>query len=247
MVRKLLLFCTTLVMLLMAGNSFGQIYLSGYARDSTTFDLLPYTTIHTVKGAPVAAANENGYFTFAINPGDTVVFTRLGYKPVKVAPKETAWDMNVMLPETVRVLDQVVVYDRYIIHGHEQIQQAIKEGAAADNPKFRNQTVEAPNANTMIQTFGAGMVMNGVLSKLLGTDRERRKMTTNKAELVKTQVYYEVIQSMQVKEYLMGQLGIDEDQYFKSLEKFKVDYPTAVYLVSRQEIIRLMVESFARK
>jgi len=153
----------------------------------------------------------------------------------------------VMLPETVRVLDQVVIYDKYIIHGHEEIQKAIKEGAAADNPKYRNQTVEAPNANTMIQTFGAGMVMNGVLSKLLGTDRERRKMTANKAELVRTQVYYEVMQSMQVKEYLMGQLSINEEQYLKSLEKFKVDYPGAVYLQSRQEIIRLMLESFASK
>jgi hypothetical protein len=237
-----------LIILCVAESSFGQtIYLSGYARDSTTFDLLPYTTIHTIKGQPVAAANENGYFSFGINAGDTIVFTRLGYKPVKIAPKATVWDMNVMLPETVRVLDQVVVYDRYIIHGHEQIQEALREGATADNPKFRNQTVEAPNANMMIQTFGAGLVMNGVLSKLLGTDRERRKVSTNKAELIRTQVYYEVMQSMQVKEYLMGLLNLNEDQYFDALEKFKVDYPTAVYLQSRQEIIRLMVESFTRK
>jgi hypothetical protein len=246
--RKLLLLLSVLITLCLAQIASGQtIYLAGYARDSTTFDLLPYTTIHTIKGEPVAASNENGYFSFRINPGDTIVFTRLGYKPVKIAPTATSWDMNVMLPETVRVLDQVVIYDRYIIHGHEQIQKSLKEGAAQDASPFKNQT-QTPGINTnMIQTFGPGMVINGALSKLLGTDRERRKMSANKAEIVRTQVYYEVMQSIQVKEYVMGLLTLDEAQYYKSLEKFKVDYPTAVYLQSREEIIRLMVESFATK
>jgi len=236
-----------LLMLLCVAEAFSQpIYLSGYARDSTTFDLLPYTTIHSYKGAPVGAANENGYFSITINPGDTIVFTRLGYKPVKVAPMVTSWDMNVMLPETVHVLDQVIVYDRYIIHGHEQIQKSLKEGAALDNSQFKNQAAGTSTPN-LIQTVGAGMVINGALSKLFGVDRERRKMSNNKAEMIKTQVYYEVMQSMQVKEYLKSQLNISDDVYFTSLEKFKVDFPTAVYLQSREEIIRLMVESFVRK
>lgn len=245
--RKLLP-CAVLLILCSAQVSMGQtIYLAGYARDSTTFDLLPYVTIHTHKGEPVAAANENGYFSFRINPGDTIVFTRLGYKPVKVAPTVTSWDMNVMLPETVRVLDQVVIYDKYIIHGHEQIQKSLKEDAAQGSSQFKNQT-QTPGINTnMIQTFGPGMVITGALSKLLGTDGERRKVSANKAELIRTQVYYEVMQSMQVKEYLIGLLGLTEDEYFKKLEKFKVDFPTAVYLQSREEIIRLMVESFAAK
>lgn len=247
MERKFIIICAFLVAL-SASQAYGQsIYLAGYARDSTTFDLLPYTTIHTNKGQPVAAANENGYFSFSLNPGDTIVFTRLGYKPVKVAPTVTSWDMNVMLPETVRVLDQVVIYDRYIIHGHEQIQKSLKENANQESSSFKNQTAE-PSANTnMIQTFGAGMVINGALSKLFGSDRERKKVSANKAEIVRTQVYYEVMQSMQVKQYMIGLLSLTDDQYFKSLEKFKVDYPTAVYLQSREEIIRLMVESFATK
>jgi hypothetical protein len=246
--RKLLLICIAVLLLCSAEKAQSQsVYLSGYARDSTTFDLLPYTTIHTNKGQPVAAANENGYFSFRINPGDTIVFTRLGYKPVKIAPTQTQWDMNVMLPETIRVLDQVVIYDRYIINGHEQIQKSLKEDAAQQATPFKNETASPENTNRMIQTFGPGMVITGALSKLLGTDRERRKMSTNKAELVRTQVYYEVMQSMQVKEYLVNLLSLTDDQYYKSLEKFKVTYPTAVYLQSREEIIRLMVESFATK
>jgi hypothetical protein len=248
MSRNLIFLSAVLMALCLSWSASGQtIYLSGYARDSTTFDLLPYTTIHTNKGQPVAAANENGYFSFNMNPGDTIVFTRLGYKPVKIAPTVTSWDMNVMMPETVRVLDQVVIYDKYIIHGHEQIQQSLKESAKQDASSFKNQT-QTPGVNTnLIQTFGPGMVINGALSKLLGTDRERKKVSANKAEIIRTQVYYEVMQSMQVKQYMAGLLGLNDDQYYKSLEKFKTDYPTAVYLQSREEIIRLMVESFATK
>lgn len=222
------------------------IYLSGYTRDSTTFELLPYVTIYTPKGKPLAASNSQGYFSLSAATGDTIVFTRLGYKPVQIAPDKTAWDMNVMLPESVKMLDQVIVYDEYIIHGHEQIQKSIKETAEVESSNYKNQTQSGANPN-MIQTFGPGMVINGVLSALLGTDKEKVKLAKGKAEVIRTQVFYEVVQSMQVKEYLMKEFSLDEDAYVKRLEKFKTTYPTAVYLRSREEIIRLMVSSFATK
>lgn len=234
-------------MLVATAETFGQkIFLSGYTRDSVTFDLLPYTTIHTTKGKPLAAANENGYFSLTIQPGDTIVFTRLGYKPVKIAPPATSWDMNVMMPETAAMLQQVVIYDNYVIHGHEQIQKALREDAASANSKFKNQTT-GPNATNLIPTFGPGMVLNGALSKLFGVDREQRKVSANKAELIRTQVYYEVVQSMTTKQYITGLFNLSDDEYNKSVQKFKLDYPNAVYLQSREEIIRLMVEAFATK
>jgi CarboxypepD_reg-like domain len=246
MKNTILLLTITVVLALGAQVCSAQsVYLSGYTRDSTTFDLLPYVSIYGKKSAPLASSNENGYFSLRINPGDTIVFTRLGYKPVKIAPDITSWDMNVLMPETIHVLDQVIVYDKYIIHGHEQIQKSLRENAEFDSSPFKNQTA-APVETNLIQTFGAGLVLNGVLSKLLGTDREQRKVSANKAELIRTQVYYEVVQSNQVKQYLMGIFNLSEDDYIKDLERFKVDYPTAVYLKSREEIIRLMVESFTR-
>ncbi|HEX8060142.1 MAG TPA: hypothetical protein VF473_04365, partial [Cyclobacteriaceae bacterium] len=165
---------------------------------------------------------------------------------VKVAPLATAWDMNVMMPETAAMLHEIVVYDNYIIHGHEQIQKALREDAAAANSKFKNQTT-GPNATNLIPTFGPGVVLNGALSKLFGVDREQRKVSANKAELIRTQVYYEVVQSMTTRQYITGLFKLTDDDYNKSVQKFKLDYPSAVYLQSREEIIRLMVESFATR
>lgn len=235
-------------MVLVAGSTVEAqtIYLSGYTRDSTTFELLPYVTIYTVGGKPLAASNSHGYFSLSCQDTDTIVFTRLGYKPVQVAPEKTVWDMNVMLPESARMLDEVVVYDSYVIHGHQQIQESIKDAAAIESSRFKNQT-QAPNAVNMIQTFGPGMVLNGVLSSLLGTDKEKVKLAKGKAEFLKTQVYYEVMQSQQVKEYMMREFSIDEAEYLKRLEKFKTTYPTAINIRSREEIIRLMTVSFATK
>jgi hypothetical protein len=236
-----------MVIVLASLNTQAQtIYLSGYTRDSTTFELLPYVTIYTLKGKPLAASNGQGYFTLSSSLKDTIVFSRLGYKPVQVAPDKTVWDMNVLLPETMRVLDEVVVYDKYVIHGHQQIQESIKESAAIESSPYKNQT-QAPNAVNMIQTVGPGMVLNGVLSSLFGTDKEKIKLAKGKSEYVRTQVFYEVMQSQQVKEYMMREFSIDETEYLKRLEKFKVAYPTAVYVRSREEIIRLMTASFATK
>ena len=241
---KLVSFVAVL-MLFFSAEAFGQkIFLSGYTRDSTTFDLLPYTTIYTTKGKPLGGANENGYFSLPIQLGDTIVFTRLGYKPVKVSPRSTSWDMNVMMPEATNMLQQVVVYDNYVIHGHEAIQRSLRDNAG--NKTFTNQT-NSPTATNLIPTFGPGMVINGALSKLFGVDHERRKLSANKQELIRTQVYYEVVGSMTTRQYLMDLLNLSADDYNKSLQKFKVDYRDAVYLQSREEIIRLMVESFATK
>lgn len=246
MTLKLLSFVAAFVLFCTA-ESFGQkIFLSGYTRDSVTFDPLPYTTIHTPKGKPLAASNENGYFSLTIQPGDTIVFTRLGYKPVKAAPAATSWDMNVMMPETAEMLQQIVVYDNYVIHGHEQIQKALREEAASANSKFKNQTV-GPGATNLIPTFGPGMVINGALSKLFGVDREQRKVSASKAELIRTQIYYEVVQSNTTRQYITGLLNLSDDDYNKGIQKFKLNYPNAVYLQSREEIVRLMVESFATK
>lgn len=246
MTLKLATFITALLLICTA-ETFGQkLFLSGYTRDSVNFDILPYTTIHTTKGKPLAASNENGYFSLSIQPGDTIVFTRLGYKPVKIAPVATSWDMNVMMPETATMLQQVVVYDNYVIHGHEQIQKALREDAASANSKFKNQTI-GPNATNLIPTFGPGVVINGALSKLFGVDREQKKISASKAELIRTQVYYEVIQSMTTKQYITGLFNMSDDEYTRAIQKFKTDYPSAVYLQSREEIIRLMVESIATK
>ncbi|HEX8061505.1 MAG TPA: hypothetical protein VF473_11250, partial [Cyclobacteriaceae bacterium] len=89
MTLKLVTFIASL-MVIFSAETFGQkIFLSGYTRDSVTFDFLPYTTVHTTKGKPLTSSNENGYFSLTIQTGDTIVFTRLGYKPVKVAPLAT--------------------------------------------------------------------------------------------------------------------------------------------------------------
>lgn len=232
-------------MLFFSAETFGQkIFLSGYTRDSVTFDLLPYTTVHTSKGKPITGSNENGYFSLSIQVGDTIVFTRLGYKPVKVSPRSTSWDMNVMMPETAAMLQQIVVYDNYVIHGHDAIQKALNEGNG--NPNFRNQT-NGPNATNLIPTFGPGLVINGALSKLFGVDHERRKLSANKQELIRTQVYYETVQSMTTKQYITGLFSLSDEDYTKLLQKFKLDYPDAAYLQSREEIIRLMVQSYAEK
>lgn len=224
-----------------------DVYLSGYTRDSTSFDLLPYVSIHSTKGALLSSSNDNGYFSMTVKQGDTVVFTRLGYKPVKFSAASTSWDLNILMPETVRVLEGVVIYDHYIIHGHNEIQKSLKETATQEASPYKNPTQNPSTNMNLVQTFGPGMVINGALSRLLGVDKEKKKLSAGKAEYVKTSVYNEVIISDQVKDYLRKLYNISEEVYYQKLEAFKVRYPTAVYIMSREDIIKLMVSSFAMK
>ena len=57
------------------------IQFSGIVSDMDSASVIPYTTITNLSANNKrVAADYRGYFTFIVNPGDTVLFTAIGYK-----------------------------------------------------------------------------------------------------------------------------------------------------------------------
>jgi hypothetical protein len=216
-----------------------QITISGAVKDSTHFVPLPYVSI-SVSGKVAAISNEQGLFELQCNVGDTIWFSRVGFKKTKLIPLEKAKNASVIMSESTTLLHSITIYGNYKPQGQAQWRRYVIL------PKiFENPTMKDPNG--MVQTFGPGVSIPGVLSYFNSENREKRKIKKATDELVATQIYREVMSSEKVKADLIELFSITEDLYFKKIESFNIQHPDAAYLKNRSEIINLLIGFFALK
>jgi hypothetical protein len=192
----------------------------------------------------VAATDQNGFFAVAVAKNDTIIFTRLGYQPIVYVAKVSNWDERIFMSEMTKVLDEVVIQDRHIIHGDEEIKKSLREDAPSN---FNNFTLDPQNQNRMIQTFGPSASFAAPWEKWTSDAREKRRLQSVVTEQERTAVYQQFIHSMVVEQYIIDQFNLDHDTYLKLKEGFIVANPDARYLHTRQDIIDLMVSYFAAK
>jgi hypothetical protein len=220
-----------------------KVYLSGFVNDINSLEALTYVNI-SHQGTVLAATDHNGFFAVAVPKNDTIVFTRLGYKPIVYVAGASNWDERIFMSEMSKVLDEIVVRDRHIIHGDEEIKKSIREDAPSN---FNNFTLDPQNQNRMIQTFGPSASFAAPWEKWTNDAREKKKLQSVITEQERTTVYQQFVHSMVVEQYIIDQFHLDHDTYLKLKEGFIIANPDARYLHSRQDIIDLMVSYFATK
>jgi len=92
-------YCVALICLFFSVTAFSQqkqaqerlIQFSGIITDIDSTNVIPYVTITNLSAkSKRVGADYRGYFTFIVNPGDTILFTAIGYKKFStVIPERT--------------------------------------------------------------------------------------------------------------------------------------------------------------
>jgi len=216
-----------------------QITLSGTVRDSANFNPLPYVSI-SVSGKVKAISNEKGVFELRCHEGDTILFSRVGFKTAKVISLKNENRLSVIMIESTTLLNSITIYGSYQPQGKAQWRRYIILPKLFENPTMKD-------SMGMVQTFGPGVSIPGVLSYFNSEEREKRKIKRATNELVATQTYREVMSSEKVKADLIELFNLTEEQYFKKIEAFNVQHPDAAYAKDRSEIINLLTWFFALK
>jgi hypothetical protein len=220
-----------------------KVYVSGFVSDLTTLQPLSYVNISS-NGRVLSSTDPYGSFTVSVERNDTIVFTRLGYKPYIHVADDNSWGERVMMSEMSMVLEEVVISDHYKIHGYDQIQKGLKDD---DGKALKNFTMYPENNNRMVQTFGPSMGIAIPWDKWGKKGREKKKLQRVLSENERTAVYSEFIHSIEVEDYMKKSFNLDHDTYLKYKEGFIVAHPDARFLRNRQDIIDLMVAYFAAK
>jgi hypothetical protein len=228
------------------GSAQERLYVSGFVSDLATSQPLQYVNI-SVKGQVLSSTDQYGSFTVSVNGQDSIVFTRMGYKPYIYIASVNSWGTRILMAETSTLLSEVVITDSYKIHGYNQIKKILDEEANREANPWKNFTMQPNNANGMVQTFGPSIGVAIPWDKWGKKGREKKKLNRILTENERSAVYREFIHSGEVEEYMKRLFNIDDETYLHWKESFIIASPAARYISNRQDIIDLMVLHFASK
>jgi len=228
-----IIICFLLLIPVFSWAQTNPITISGIVLDSASLQPLGFVAVQ-IKGKSVGlSTDETGNFSFTCSTQDTLVFTRLGYKPILLITKKKDNNLRIILAEDTRMLNDVTIYDDLKLQGED----AWKEDLPANTQiKIKEQSIE-PDPGS-IATFGPGIVIG-----FGGKDKNKVKRDENS----KTEVYRQTISSEEVKKQLMDLYGISEATYLKKLERFNRENPDVAYLTDPKEIVTMLTQFFALK
>lgn len=210
-----------------------EFSISGTVLDSANFQPLSYVAVQ-IKGKNIGqSTKENGTFSISVELNDTLIFTRLGYKPLLFRIRKSESNLKIMLAEDTRLLKDLTVYGDMNIAGADEWKKDLPPNTQI---KLKEQSLE-PDPGT-ISTFGPGITIG-----FGGKDKTKNK----RDEISRTEVYRKVISSPEVKKKVMDLYGIPEETFLKKLERFNLKNPEVVYLTDEEDIITMLIQFFALK
>jgi hypothetical protein len=208
--------------------------LTGIVYDSLTLQPLAYVTVVNQTRNNGVTTDETGRFKLNAYPGDTVLFTILGYSRKTRVIRSDEQAMIIFLREFALTLNPVTIYGSYKPHGADKWKSVI------EMPKvFRNPA--GPGSGYMVETFGPGVSLGGLISSMFKSEKERKKVQTVREKAKQSETYLSVIVSDETKNYFQKTFSMTEAEYNKFIESFNIAHPEAVYIESKDEIMKLMV------
>lgn len=208
--------------------------LTGIVYDSLTLQPLAYVTVINQSANTGATTDENGGFKISAMPGDSILFTILGYSRKTRIVRSNEQAMIIFLREFALTLKAVTIYGSFTPHGADKWKSVI------EMPKtFRNPA--GPGSGYVVETFGPGVTLGGLITSMFKSEKEKKKLQTVREKAKQSETYLSVIVSEETKSYFQTTFSMTEADYNKFIESFNKAHPEAVYVESREEIMNLMV------
>ncbi len=154
----------TILLFCIIGSVFAQdqkqpnklIQFSGIVTDADSNMVVPYVTITNLsKHGQKYAANYQGYFSFVVNPGDTLLFSAVGFSSKKLILPQTIADNRyttmVQIKSEVIALQTVRVYPWATVEEFTRDFLSLK--IADDDMAIAKKNLSKQNINGMILTL----------------------------------------------------------------------------------------------
>jgi hypothetical protein len=213
----------------------------GTVLDSLTHLPLSLVTVVNQSAHTVSNTDDFGRFQILCSVGDSLHFTLLGYASKKKIIWRGSSSITLFLREAPYTLNSVTVYGKFKPQGAEQWNKA----ATVKQSMFKNPA--GPASGAMVETFGPGIVIGGLLSKLTKSEKEKKKLKKERENNVSTATYREMITSQETKDYFMTTFSITEDEYNKFIERFNIAHPEAAQITNKDDIMNLLVMFYAER
>lgn len=227
--------------LLTAFSTFAQhLNLSGLVLDAN--NLSPLIDVHVFTKRVGTYTDSEGKFTLLVQPNDTLFFSRIGYRPyaTQIAPYQSV--LSVLLKEESTTLDTLLVYGSMDLKIPQLHERTIFEGLY----KYEKERVFSEN-RYLPRHSGLGFSTTAPWYYLSKDYKTKRKLNRYREQNQSTAIYRKLIESDSLKLELCAMFKITESDFYKKLEVFAKKYPEAAFLKSENEIMELLIQSFATK
>jgi len=127
--------CLTLSFLLPASGQ-PLISVSGIIVDEAHLVTVPFVSVSLIGSAYGTAGMENGFFSIVAHPGDTLLFSSLGYEPVFLVVPDTLsrfrWSTVIEMRRDTVMLEEAVIYPWPNVQGFRRAFLAYRPEAVQD-------------------------------------------------------------------------------------------------------------------
>lgn len=221
---------------LIAGTVQSQSQLTGMMADSATMQPLPNVNIRIKNGGPITVSDIRGFFSLTASDEDTVVFSIVGYYSKSLPVKLVREVAIIFMTEEQKTLESVEIRGDVLLPYLKKIPQE----SPWKNPTYSKGFTETPGFQG-IQTFGPGYTLKGPISRFSKYEKERKKLKKVQQQNYNAQGYVELVNSPEVKDRIMKDYNISEEEYFRLLAVFNEKNKDIIYELEPNELIAILL------
>lgn len=193
-----------------------QESVRGIVVDSVTLEALPSVNIQARNGSTGTITDEKGNFTIQASPGDTLVFSLVGYKTL-------ALPLEGYEPGIIRMSEQYTLLEAVTINEFR--------GGELYEGMFDEQNARLKKSIPFY------------LSK---AKKEKIKLQSLREENLRVQTYVEVVvNDPELKTRMMRTYSLSEDEYYAVLTAFNETHYRVMYYLTPAELVSLLNTFFA--
>lgn len=239
MLVKTPLFLCLFIFFAFAANA--QIIINAMVADSASLKPLADVNIRLKNSRNATTSSFSGYFIINGGDSDTLVFSRVGYYTKEYPVIKLKETMIVYLTEEVLLLDPVTIRGTLVIPGIAEMAEQLPFKDPNEIPGYVMPGFQG------IQTFGPGIKTRGVISKFSREAKEKKKLEEVKKENEKAKSYIQIVNDPEVKDFLMKEHSLTEDQFNKMLAVFNEKNKDFIYDLEEQDLISFLKLYFAEE
>ncbi len=220
-------FILILILVLAEFTAIAQKKIIGNVVDSASLAPLPGVNIHIKNKYQGTATDAKGFFKISVLPTDTLIFSYIGYKMEAFTPAELSNESVVVrLTQQPKVLEAVTIMAKSL------------QGQNSSTPVQLRSKSRLMNYGP----YGAGFS----LSYFSKEEKEKRKLARVVAEQERVKNYLLVVCSPDVRQRIMEEYAISEEDYYSILIKFNEQSTGSLYDLTPEELIVVFSNFYQR-
>jgi hypothetical protein len=194
-----------------------QMLVKGIVADSATFNPLPYVNIQILNSTRGTRSDLQGNFSIQASPQDTLLFSFVGYKTLRLP----LWNWE---PGVIR-MTQVTFELRSITIQDTRLNDLYENLFDDQNARLRKENKKLPFYYSKLK-------------------KEKIKIHRLRNENIRVATYVDMINDPEVKSTLMKKHNLTEETYYTVLRKFNEKNHQAMYYLTPAELLSHLYRFF---